>query len=73
MKSSCAIVEVFYTAFKALNADERDVFMEKVFSDSSLREDFIDIALVEEAKRVKGKAISAREYFEKRRRDKKGS
>jgi len=31
-----------------------------------LREDLIDIALIEEAKKVKGKSISAGEYFAKR-------
>lgn len=73
MKSSHATAEVFYTAFKALKNDEREAFMEKVVSDSSFREDLIDIALIEEAKKVKGKAIPAREYFEKRRRDDKDS
>ncbi len=72
-KSSHATAEVFYTAFKALKTGEREAFMEKVVSDTSLREDLIDVALMEEAKKVKGKAVSARGYFAKRRRDDKDS
>lgn len=66
MNANQATAEVFFTAFKALKSTEREAFIEKVVSDPSLREDIIDIALIEEAKKVKGKAISAREYFAKR-------
>ena len=67
MKSSQATAEVFYTAFKALDADEREVFFEKVVSDPRFKSDIIDIALIEEAKKVKGRTVSARDYFKKRR------
>ena len=73
MKANQATAEVLFTAFKALKSAEREAFIEKVINDSRFRDDFIDIALVEEAKKVKGKAISAREYFEKRRGDEKNS
>lgn len=73
MKTNQATAEVFFTAFKALKSSEREIFLEKVVSDPSLKEDLIDIALVEAAKRVKGKSISAREYFEKRRGEEKNS
>jgi hypothetical protein len=33
--------------------------------DSELREDLIDAALIEKAKKVKGKSVSATEYFSK--------
>jgi len=67
VKSSQATAEVFYTAFKALDADEREVFFEKVVSDPRFKSDIIDIALIEEAKKVKGRTVSARDYFKKRR------
>ena len=67
MKTNQATAEVFFTAFKALGSTEREAFIEKVVGDPSFREDLIDIALVEEAKKVKGKATYAKEYFEKRR------
>ena len=37
-----------------------------VISDPELREDLIDIALIEKTKRIKGNSISAKEYFAKR-------
>ncbi len=66
MQTNQATAEVFFTAFKALKTNEQEAFLEKVISDPTLREDIIDIALIEEAKKVKGKSISAREYFAKR-------
>jgi len=66
-----ATAEVFYTAFKALSRGERESFLEMVIEDPHLREDFIDIALIEEAKKVRGKPISARKYFSKRRKTRK--
>ncbi len=65
MKANQATAEVFFTAFKTLRSNEKEAFLEKVISDSALREDLIDIALIEEAKKAKGKPISAREYFAK--------
>ena len=67
MKTDQATAEVFFTAFKALGDTEREAFIEKVVGDPSFREDLIDIALIEEAKKVKGKSVSAKEYFKKRR------
>ncbi len=66
MKANQATAEVFFTAFKTLRNKEKDAFLEKVINDPELKEDLIDIALIEKAKKVKGKAISAREYFSKR-------
>ena len=67
MKTNQATAEVFFTAFKALKSAEREAFIEKVVSDPALREDLIDIALIEEAKKVMGKSVPAGEYFAKRR------
>lgn len=66
MQTNQATAEVFFTAFKALKTNEQEAFLEKVISDPELREDIIDIALIEEAKKIKGKPTSASEYFAKR-------
>ena len=73
VKANQATAEVFFTAFRALNNDEREAFLEKVVNDRRLREELLEIALIEEAKSVKGKAVSAREYFARRRRERKAS
>lgn len=66
MRANQATAEVFFTAFKALRNREREAFLEKVISDPELREDLIDLALIEKAKKVKGKSVTAKEYFAKR-------
>ena len=68
MKANQATAEVFFTAFKALKSKEKEAFLEKVISDPELRGDLIDIFLIEEAKKVKGKPVSATGYFAKRRK-----
>lgn len=68
MKTNQAPAEVFFTAFKALGNKDREAFLGKEISDSALREDHIDIVLIEEAKKIKGKPISDREYFAMRRK-----
>jgi hypothetical protein len=69
LKANQATAEVFFTAFKALKSEEKEAFLERVISDPELREDIIDIALIERAKKVKGKAVSAKEYFARRRKE----
>ncbi len=66
MKTDHATAEVFFTAFKAMDDSEREAFIEKVVKDPRFKEDLIDIALIEEAKKVKGRSISAKDYFAKR-------
>ena len=68
MKANQATAEVFFTAFKTLKRNEKSAFLEKVISDPELRGDLFDIVLIEEAKKIKGKPVSAREYFLKRRK-----
>ena len=68
MKSGDATAEVFFTAFKALKKPEKEAFLEKVINEPELRENLIDVALIEKAKKVKGKAVSASEYFTRRRK-----
>jgi hypothetical protein len=71
MKTGQATAEVFFFAFKALKASDREAFIGKVVSDPKLREDLIDAALIEVSKKVKGKSVSAKEYFS--RNKKKGA
>ncbi len=68
LRANQATAEVFFTAFKTLRNKEKEAFLEKVINDPELKEDLIDIALIEKARKVKGKSISAIEYFSKRRR-----
>ena len=65
MRTTVENAEVFFTAFKSLNRKEKEAFLEKVINDPKLRENLIDIVLIERAKKVKGKAVSAKEYFAK--------
>ena len=53
MKASQETAEVFFTAFKALGRTEKEAFIEKMISDNRLRKDLLDIALIEEAKKVR--------------------
>jgi len=68
LKTNQATAEVFYIAFKALKNKEKEAFLEKVISDPELREDLLGIVLIEKAKMIKGKPVSAREYFARRRK-----
>ena len=68
MKANQVTAEVFFTAFKALKNKEKEAFLEKMISDPELREDLVDIVLIEEAKEIKGRPISVRKYFAKRRK-----
>lgn len=70
MRANQATAEVFFTAFKAMEETEREAFIEKVINDPLFKEDLIDIALIEEAKKVRGRSVSARDYFAKRGREK---
>jgi len=68
MTADQATAEVFYAAFKAMAQKQREAFIEKVVGDPRLREELLDLALIQAAKRVKGKAIPAQDYFARRRR-----
>ncbi|MBI4384254.1 MAG: hypothetical protein HY579_09510 [Nitrospinae bacterium] len=67
MKTNLATVEVFFAAFKALKSGEREAFLEKVVSgDPELREDLMGSLMIEKARKVRGKSISAKTYFARR-------
>lgn len=70
MKADEATAEVFFAALKALKISEREALFEKIVSDPRIREDLIDMALIEEAKKTSGKTVSAKAYFAKRRKAK---
>ena len=48
MSSAGATAEVFWTAFVAMNAKERQAFLERLIADPRVREDLMDAALIEE-------------------------
>jgi hypothetical protein len=50
MVQARATAEVFWTAFLAMEAGERQAFIERLIGDSELREDLLDAALIEERK-----------------------
>jgi len=68
VRTDNATAEVFFTAFKALKSAEKEAFMEKIVSDPKLRDDLMDVALIEKARKVRGRSVSAREYFARRRK-----
>lgn len=68
MRVNQATAEAFFTAFKALKNKEREVLLEKIIGNPELRDDLIDIVLIEEAKKIKGKPVLAMEYFAMRRK-----
>jgi len=70
VKASQATAQVFFTAFKAMEDAERDAFIEKIVNDPRFKQDLIDIALIQDAKKVKGRSVSARSYFARRKKEK---
>jgi len=48
MNAAQATAEVFWTAFQALSKSEREAFLEKLFNDRTLKEDLIDLAILEQ-------------------------
>jgi len=69
MSLNQATAEVFFTAFKTLKKTDKLAFLEKILTDPKLKEDLIDIALIEKARKTKGSPISANEYFAQRRKE----
>ena len=68
MSVNQATAEVFYTTLKELKTREKEDFLKKIKNEKKMREDFIDIALIEHARKERGRPISAKEYFAKRRK-----
>lgn len=45
-----ATAEVFWTAFQALSADQREAVIERLVRDEQFREDLVDIVILEQRK-----------------------
>jgi hypothetical protein len=73
MRSNEATAEVFFTAFKTLKNSEKEAFLEKILADPKLKDDIVDLALIEKAKKTKGSPVPARDYFASRRKSVKAS
>lgn len=50
MAKAQATAEVFWTAFLAMDSEERQAFLERLIGDPRLREDLLDAASIEERK-----------------------
>jgi hypothetical protein len=50
MTTAEATAEVFWTAFLAMSRPERKAFLERLLSDSRMREDLLEAALIEDRK-----------------------
>ncbi|MFZ3073306.1 MAG: hypothetical protein WA162_08685 [Thermodesulfobacteriota bacterium] len=61
MRAKGATAEVFLTAFRTLAKKEQDIFLSSILKDKRLREDLIDIAIVES--RVKDKSRPFRDFL----------
>ncbi len=48
MNATQATAEIFWTAFQALSKPERDAFLEKLFTDRALKEELIDLSILEQ-------------------------
>lgn len=66
MPTKEATAEVFYTAFKALSRKQKDALLAKMLRDPEFKEDLVDLALIEQARKGPGKDISLDEYLEKK-------
>ncbi|MEK9145300.1 MAG: hypothetical protein AAB339_06805 [Elusimicrobiota bacterium] len=59
-----ATAEVFWTAFKALSKGAREDVLARIASDPSLREDLLDLALIEKRRHEKARPFA--EYVAER-------
>ena len=50
MNQQEATAEVFWTAFQALSADQREAVIERLVRDEKFREDLVDIVILEQRK-----------------------
>ena len=47
MTKTQATAEIFWTAFRVLPRKEREAILQRIVKDKSLREDLIDLAIIE--------------------------
>ncbi len=63
-----ATVEVFWKAYGMLKVSERAALAGRILRDRGLLEGVYDHFLIEQAKKVKGRAVSLNEYLARRRK-----
>jgi hypothetical protein len=61
-----ATADVFYTAFKSLNRKQKDALLAKMLKDPEFKEDLVDLALIEHARKESGEDVPLEEYLEKK-------
>ncbi len=64
MTAQQATAEVFWTAFKALTKPAQEDFLARLTADPALREDLLDLALIEKRRPEKARPFS--EYIAER-------
>jgi hypothetical protein len=69
MTATQATAEVFWTAFRALPKKEREAVLERLLRQREIREDLIDIALIQQRQKEPSRRLE--DYLEERKR--KGS
>ncbi len=62
-----AVSEVFYTAFKSLDKNQKADLLRHLLQDKEFREDLLDLSLMEQARKTPGRPVSAQKYFAARR------
>ncbi len=70
MTATEATAEVFWTAFRSLSKSQKEAVMEKMFMDKQLREDLIDIAILEQRRHESSRPLQ--EILKGNNRRKKG-
>ena len=64
MTSTQATAEVFWTAFKALPAEEKRAVLQRIIHDENLRRDLMDLSIIEERRNEPGRPL--RKYLKDR-------
>ncbi len=59
MNSTTATAEVFITAFRSLKKREQEVVLRGLIADKELRQDLIDIAILEQRKNEPSRSFSS--------------
>ncbi len=65
MSGAIAVSEVFYAAFRSLARGQRERVLGRLLRDRDIQEDLFDLALIDRARRVKGRAMDARVFFKR--------
>ncbi|MBI5189908.1 MAG: hypothetical protein HZA22_04480 [Nitrospirae bacterium] len=66
MKGNEATVEVFFSAIKGLTKKQRSELFGRMSQDPAMREDILDLALIEQSRADKGRDIDWSDFKAKR-------